>query len=65
MSWRSNPDNIKAYMKNYHRQQYLQRKDAGLCTKCGKRPARTGRTLCDECVLRRKKLFSKGGVVND
>ena len=50
MSWRSNPDNIKAYMKNYRRQQYLQRKDAGLCTRCGKVPARPGKALCAECA---------------
>ena len=50
MSWRSNPDIKKAYMKNYHRQQYLQRKDVGLCTRCGKVPARPGKALCAECA---------------
>lgn len=28
MSW-SNPNDIAAYMKTYHRQRYLQRKSAG------------------------------------
>ena len=40
----------KAYIKNYHRQRYLQRKDAGLCTRCGKVPARPGKALCAECA---------------
>lgn len=40
----------KAYMKNYRRQQYHQRKDAGLCAKCGKVPARPGKALCAECA---------------
>lgn len=42
----------KAYMKNYYRQWYLQRKDAGLCAKCGKVPARPGKALCAECARR-------------
>lgn len=50
MSWRSNPDNIKAYMKQYKYTLYHQRKDAGLCTKCGKVPARPGKALCEECA---------------
>lgn len=50
MSWRSNPDNIKAYMKNYRYTLYHQRKDAGLCAKCGKVPARPGKVMCEECA---------------
>jgi hypothetical protein len=52
MSWRSNPDNKKTYIKNYHRQRYLQRKDAGVCTSCGKAPARLGKALCERCAQR-------------
>jgi hypothetical protein len=42
----------KNYIKNYHRQQYLQRKDAGVCTLCGKAPARPGRVICERCAQR-------------
>jgi hypothetical protein len=42
----------KTYIKNYHRQQYLQRKDAGVCTLCGKAPARPGRVICERCAQR-------------
>ena len=52
MSWRSNPDNIKAYMKTYRRQRYHQRKDAGVCTLCGKAPARPGKVICERCAQR-------------
>ena len=46
MSWRSNPDIKKAYMKQYRYTLYHQRKDAGVCTLCGKAPARRGRVIC-------------------
>jgi hypothetical protein len=42
----------KNYIKNYHRQRYLQRKDAGVCTLCGKAPARPGRVICERCAQR-------------
>lgn len=42
----------KAYIKNYHRQRYLQRKDAGICTHCGKVPARPGKVICERCAKR-------------
>lgn len=42
----------KAYIKNYHRQRYLQRKDAGVCALCGKAPARPGRVICERCAQR-------------
>lgn len=42
----------KNYMKNYHRQRYLQRKDAGVCALCGKFPARSGKVICERCAQR-------------
>ena len=42
----------KNYIKNYHRQRYLQRKDAGVCTLCGKAAARPGRVICERCAQR-------------
>ena len=42
----------KNYIKNYHRQRYLQRKDAGVCTLCGKVPARPGKVICERCAKR-------------
>ena len=42
----------KNYIKNYHRQQYLQRKGAGICTHCDKVPARPGKVICERCAQR-------------
>ena len=41
---------IKAYMKQYRYTLYHQRKDAGVCAKCGKVPARPEKVLCAECA---------------
>ncbi len=43
---------IKAYMKQYRYTLYHQRKDAGVCTLCGKAPARPGKAMCAECAQR-------------
>ena len=43
---------IKAYMKQYRYTLYHQRKDAGVCTLCGKAPARPGRVICERCAQR-------------
>lgn len=43
---------IKAYMKQYSYTLYHQRKDAGICTLCGKAPARPGRVICERCAQR-------------
>ena len=43
---------IKAYMRNYRYTLYHQRKDAGVCTLCGKAPARPGRVICERCAQR-------------
>lgn len=32
-------------------------KAAGLCARCGKRPPRPDRVLCEECTVRRKQTF--------
>ena len=41
---------IKAYMRQYSYTLYHQRKDAGICTRCGKVPARAGKVMCEECA---------------
>ena len=43
--------------KERQRKRYVERKAAGKCTKCGKRPPQAGKTKCTECLLksRRKK----------
>lgn len=33
-----------------HKTRYAQRKAAGICTRCGARPARNGRTRCERCA---------------
>ena len=43
---------IKAYMKQYRYTLYHQRKDAGICTHCGKGPARPGKVICERCAQR-------------
>ncbi len=40
----------KNYIKNWHRQRYLQRRSEGVCTLCGKAPARPGRVICERCA---------------
>ena len=39
-------------MKQYRYTLYHQRKDAGVCTLCGKAPTRPGRVICERCAQR-------------
>lgn len=38
------------YIRNWMKQRYQKRKSEGLCTKCGKVPARAGKVMCEECA---------------
>ena len=42
----------KAYMKQYRYKLYHRRKEAGVCTLCGKFPARSGKVICEQCAQR-------------
>ena len=42
--------------KKYFKERYRQRKEHGLCTKCGK-PAMTNKTLCKECAEKNKNKY--------
>ena len=38
------------YIRNWMKQRYQKRKSEGLCTRCGKVPARAGKVMCEECA---------------
>ena len=42
--------------KKYFKERYRQRKEHGLCIKCGK-PAMTNKTLCKECAEKNKNKY--------
>lgn len=44
----------KEPLKRYQKERYRRLKDMGLCTRCGKRPAATGRVMCARCSSREK-----------
>lgn len=43
-------DAHRAYMREYMRRRYAAAKAAGLCVRCGKAPARDGKTECKACA---------------
>lgn len=45
--------------KERQRKRYVERKAAGKCTKCGKRPPQTGKTKCTECLLKSRRAAEK------
>ena len=44
----------KQYERERSRRQHAERKAAGICTKCGRAPARPERTLCEPCAERHR-----------
>ena len=47
---RRDPERAKRYERERSRRQHAERKAAGICTKCGRAPARPERTLCEPCA---------------
>ena len=47
---RRDPNNAKQYTRERSRCQYAEHVAAGICTKCGRAPARRGRTTCEPCA---------------
>ncbi|MDE0255775.1 MAG: hypothetical protein OYG32_13360, partial [Rhodospirillaceae bacterium] len=47
---RRNPDDAKAYERARRRREHAARKAEGICTRCGKAPARPERTTCEPCA---------------
>ena len=47
---RRDPAQAKRYERERSRQVHAERKAAGICTKCGKAPARPERTTCEPCA---------------
>ena len=47
----SDPQRSKEYRQKWHRQQYDARRAAGICVKCGARPAEPGRAQCTPCAV--------------
>ena len=45
--------------KERRRKRYVERKAAGKCTKCGKRPPQAGKTKCTECLLKSRRAAEK------
>lgn len=57
----------RARMRERGKARYRERKDAGLCARCGKRPPQDGRVNCGECLrkdaARRRALrVNSGGI---
>ena len=47
---RRDPERAKRYERERSRRQHAERKAAGICTKCGRAPARPERTTCEPCA---------------
>ena len=47
---RRDPDKAKQFERERSRRLHAGRKAAGICTKCGRAPARPGRTTCEPCA---------------
>lgn len=47
-------DEQRAHKSAYDKALRKQRKDAGLCIRCGKRPAKSNRTMCAACAEERR-----------
>lgn len=52
----------REYQKQYQKQLRENRKAAGICMSCGKRPAMTGHVECIECRARRKRHYTPSPV---
>src|SRR6266705_5225327 len=49
--WREeHPEYYKEYLKKYHKEWRENKKSLGLCSRCGNKPARKGKTNCQECA---------------
>ena len=51
---RRDPERTREYERERSRRQHAERRAAGICTKCGRAPARPERTLCDPCAERHR-----------
>ncbi|MCY4502596.1 MAG: hypothetical protein OXE57_13660, partial [Alphaproteobacteria bacterium] len=47
---RRDPEQAKQYERERSRRLHAERQAAGICTKCGRTPARPGRTTCEPCA---------------
>ena len=47
---RRDPERAKCYERERGRRLHIERKAVGLCTGCGRAPARPGRTTCEPCA---------------
>lgn len=52
-------DEQKAQRKQKSRDLYAQRKESGICTKCGKRKPETGKAKCTACLAKNAKVHMK------
>ena len=46
------PERRRAFERERHRRRVAERKEMGLCPKCGKKPPAPGRSLCEVCLDR-------------
>ena len=51
---RRDPERTREYERERSRRQHAERRAAGICTKCGRAPARPERTLCESCAERHR-----------
>ena len=51
----SDPETRRAYERERHRRRTTERKEMGLCPKCGRRNPSPGRSLCEVCLERGRK----------
>lgn len=52
-------DEQKQHRKQYRKAIYHQRKEAGICVVCGKRPPEQGRVSCSRCLQKDRKKHEK------
>jgi predicted amidophosphoribosyltransferase len=56
-SYLKEDENYKRKRAERFKARYEKLKAARICTRCGKRPARTGRNLCDRCAAKEKSKY--------
>lgn len=58
-------EEYNAYMRDYQKKEYNKRKEAGICTRCGKRKAESGNTTCGICRNKeRESRLARNGEKN-
>lgn len=53
--WKKQTEEQKDAIREYRRKRYNKIKEKGLCTRCGRSTNNNGKTLCNECLIKRRR----------